>query len=121
MKIRIKGNAVRFRLTKMDVDKICTIGFCSEETNFNTSTFLYTVKTSETHEQLTANFENNTITMYLPIKESIGWKTDNRVGFRQEQILENGKKLALVLEKDFQCLDERGEDESDNYPNPKRT
>jgi hypothetical protein len=32
--------------------------------------------------------------------------------------MENGKELFLLLEKDFVCLDETIEDQSDNYPNP---
>ncbi|MFT5833421.1 MAG: hypothetical protein ACI97N_001048, partial [Cognaticolwellia sp.] len=44
---------------------------------------------------------------------------NNQVGFKYEMPLENGEILSLLLEKDFVCLDERGEDESDNYPNPK--
>lgn len=42
-----------------------------------------------------------------------------KVGFYHTQTLDDGQKLNLTLEKDFVCLDERSEDQSDNYPNPR--
>ena len=33
--------------------------------------------------------------------------------------LSNGDKFFLLLEKDFACLDNTHEDQSDKYPNPK--
>jgi hypothetical protein len=47
------------------------------------------------------------------------WDANDKVGFENTVSLKNGKTLHLLLEKDFTCLDDRGEDESDNYPNPK--
>ncbi len=37
----------------------------------------------------------------------------DEVGFENEQ-----GKLFLLVEKDFTCLDNVSEDQSDNYPNP---
>ena len=39
-------------------------------------------------------------------------------GFQHKQALSNGKELFLLVEKDFVCLDNTFEDQSDNYPNP---
>jgi len=41
------------------------------------------------------------------------WLVTDRVGF---EYYENG--LSLLIEKDFKCLDNVAEDQSDNYPNP---
>lgn len=65
-----------------------------------------------------ADFKNDTITMYLPEKDKLAWANSDRVGFQNTIVLENGKELFLLLEKDFVCLDETIEDQSDNYPNP---
>ena len=56
--------------------------------------------------------------MYLPEKDKLVWKKSDRVGFQHTMALEKGKELFLLLEKDFVCLDETIEDQSDNYPNP---
>jgi hypothetical protein len=119
MKIRIKGNAIRYRLTRSEVETFSKEGYYSETTVFNNNVFTYTLKAIDSIRDLTANFINNTITMYLPTSDSKSWAKNNRVGFEHRMLLENGNTLTLLLEKDFVCLDERGEDESDNYPNPK--
>ena len=43
----------------------------------------------------------------------------NKVGFSHIFVLNSGTKLKLLVEKDFVCMDETVEDQSDNYPNPK--
>jgi hypothetical protein len=46
------------------------------------------------------------------------WTDTDLVGFQHEYDLRNGTKLFLLVEKDFVCLDNTFEDQSDNYPNP---
>ncbi len=41
------------------------------------------------------------------------WSNSEQVGFEYNK---NG--LYLLVEKDFKCLDNVAEDQSDNYPNP---
>lgn len=40
------------------------------------------------------------------------------VGFNNKMPLDNGEHLFLLVEKDFVCLDNTFEDQSDNFPNP---
>tara|TARA_R110000744_G_scaffold106313_4_gene202629 strand:- start:1192 stop:1383 length:192 start_codon:yes stop_codon:yes gene_type:complete len=56
--------------------------------------------------------------MYLPEKDKLAWANSDRVGLQHTNLMENGKELFLLVEKDFVCLDETIEDQSDNYPNP---
>ena len=56
--------------------------------------------------------------MYLPEKDKLAWANSDRVGLQHTIVMENGKELFLLVEKDFVCLDETIEDQSDNYPNP---
>lgn len=119
MKIRIKGGSVRFRLTKTEVETFCKEGHYSEQTNFNFTTFNYKLQVKEGIEGLEAEFQNNTITLFLSKKKADKWMDETRVGYENHMTLKNGEKLHLLLEKDFICLDETIEDQSDNYPNPK--
>ena len=43
----------------------------------------------------------------------------NKVGFSHIFVLNSGTQLNLLVEKDFVCMDETVENQSDNYPNPK--
>ncbi|WP_430908343.1 DUF7009 family protein [Maribacter sp. 2-571] len=119
MKIRIKGNSMRYRLTKSEVQTFCETGFFKETTDFGTRTFTYAIATGEGEELLQATFEDATITLFLNEKERLGWADSAQVGFRHTMPLGDGRELTLLLEKDFVCMDESVEDQTDNYPNPR--
>tara|TARA_R100000789_G_scaffold41400_1_gene42927 strand:+ start:255 stop:623 length:369 start_codon:yes stop_codon:yes gene_type:complete len=118
MKIRIRGNSVRYRLTKNEVEQLCREKFIVEETNFSNLDFSYAIKVSHS-KNLEVNFANNQILLQIPEKLLQGWDTNNKVGFSHSVTTSNNKVIDLLLEKDFTCLEDRGEDESNNYPNPK--
>lgn len=119
MKIRIKDNAIRFRLTKSEVAEFCEKGCYESQTDFGDSKFVYGLRMKENVVELTAEFKSNTITLNIPKKMVADWNTNSNIGFENTLCLKNGKTLHLLVEKDFTCLDNRVEDESDNYPNPK--
>ena len=119
MKIRIKGNSVRFRLTKSEVNRLCEEGYIEEKTNFEASSFTYAVKASAKFDQLNAAFTSATILLYVPNVMLKGWNENDKVGFYHDQSITTGEDLRLTLEKDFVCMDQTLEDQSDNYPNPK--
>jgi len=112
MKIRIKGNSLRYRLTKSDVTTIIKDGRLEEETNFGHQTFRYALQTTTDYD-LSATFHDNRITLFVPHSMIDRLANTDEVGFENEQ-----GKLFLLVEKDFTCLDNVDEDQSDNYPNP---
>lgn len=119
MKIRIKGNSVRFRLTKTEVETFCETGKVSENTSFGDKTLTYTLESKQGIKVLEANYIKDSITLYLPIEQANGWATNTKVGFNNNVAWNNEQALSLLVEKDFTCLDNTIEDQSDNYPNPK--
>lgn len=119
MKIRIRGNSIRYRLTKSEVETFCKTGHFQESTDFGNTTFTYALEAKEGIALLDAQFEVNTITLFLEKRKSKNWFETNQIGFSHSLIKENGTELSLLLEKDFVCMDETLEDQSDNYPNPK--
>jgi hypothetical protein len=112
MKIRIKGNSLRYRLTRTEVEQFSTKGHIEETIDFGNSQLIYALKLSKGGE-LSANFKDNTITMHMPENIAKEWTGTDRVGFES-----NDGKIYLLVEKDFKCLDNVAEDQSDNYPNP---
>ncbi|WP_340200618.1 DUF7009 family protein [Ascidiimonas sp. W6] len=119
MKIRIKGNSVRFRLTKTEVETFAKTGIYEEHTYFGNKVFTYRLKAKDSISELYADFINDIITIYFPSSQSTIWATSNRVGFSNEVDWNDNNALSLLVEKDFTCLDSTIEDQSDNYPNPK--
>lgn len=112
MKIRIKGNSIRYRLTKTDVATFDRDGYLEEITSFGAQEFKYALKRSANAE-LTANFDNSCITIYMPLDMAYEWTNTDRIGFESTDT-----PLYLLIEKDFVCLDNVVEDQSDNYPHP---
>ncbi|MRI00172.1 hypothetical protein GH721_06435 [Kriegella sp. EG-1] len=119
MKIRIKGNSIRYRLTQSEVKTFCEIGYFEEQTQFLENTLVYSIKLSDSIQNIEAHFRSNKIELVIS-KSLIGeWATNEKVGFKYNYNLANGKILSILIEKDFTCLDNTIEDQSDNYPNPK--
>lgn len=118
MKIRIKGNSVRLRLTKTEIDTFKATGFLKEETQFGTGTFFYALKRDESASELKANYSDNCITVLVPAAMHDEWTNSDVVGYENKYATTASTSLFILIEKDFVCLDNTFEDQSDNYPNP---
>ena len=121
MKIRIKGNFVRYRLTQNEVKALAETGYLAETTCFGpgeAQTFVYALQTKDGTAGLEATFDGRTITMFIPADAARTWHREELVGFENTIEVAPGVSLGLLLEKDFVCLDESHEDQSDNFPNP---
>lgn len=119
MKIRIKGNSIRFRLTQSEVKQLSETGLVAETTQFEQTQFTYKVQLESKIQELEASFSENTIILKVPEADGNNWFDSDNVGFENTMSLKNGNQLHLLLEKDFACLENTTEDQSDNYPNPK--
>ena len=119
MKIRIKGNSVRLRLSRTAVEELCKNGRFEEQTRFPDGVFNYALQAVDTTDQMVASIRNNRIEIGISNSLVSGWSTNDKVGFHCMVSLENNEELSLLVEKDFVCMDETVEDQSDNYPNPK--
>lgn len=112
MKIRIKGNSLRYRLTKTDVEAFSANGYVEDSIDFGSQTLIYALQKNDSNN-LSAIFENNKITLFMPEAMVDEWTLTDKVGFEYRDA-----ELFILIEKDFKCLDDVAEDQSDNYPNP---
>ncbi|ETZ24730.1 hypothetical protein [Pedobacter sp. V48] len=112
MKIRIKGNSLRYRLTKSDVAKLGSEGFLEERSGFVGKTLVYAIETIN-GDVLSADYIGDRIVLSIPKTMVDELNNTERVGFNDL----NGP-VSLLIEKDFTCLDNVEEDQSDNFPNP---
>jgi len=120
VKLRIRDNTVRLRLTRGEVDCLRTQGIVASATGFpGGREFQYRVESSPAIVNPAAFFSDNTISVRLPETAVLAWATSDQVSLPGEQVLDDGTKLDILVEKDFACLAPReGEDESDMYPHP---
>lgn len=122
MKIRIKGNSIRLRLTKTDVRNLKETGRVDEKTVLgNEQLFSYSLLKDENADAISASFVNGSITVVLPKNESETLTETDEITVKGYQ--NNGEEgdLFLLIEKDLQCLDDTFEDQNDMYENPKTT
>ena len=119
MKLRIKGQSVRFRLAQNEVQQLLTKGKISASTFLGSKTLSYEILGVPGFRY---NFlcEEKKICIQVPIDSLNAWCTSDQISLLYE--LDDNKHLPplqILIEKDFKCLIERaGEDESDLYPNP---
>ena len=121
MKIRIKGNSIRYRVTQSEVALLAETGLLLEKTCFGPGAeqqFFYALETRDDIDHLHAAFQHNRITMFVPAQAAKIWPNEERIGFEQTIQVTPDTNLFLLLEKDFVCLDKTDEDQSDNYPHP---
>lgn len=112
MKIRIKDNSIRFRLTQSEVSELGKNGVVSSFTEFVDRPFIYVIEKTDESE-LSAAFIENKMVMKMPEAMVEEWISTDIVGFDGQAGL-----VKLLVEKDFVCIDNTMEDQSDNYPNP---
>lgn len=120
MKIRILGNSIRLRLSQTEVQHLSEKGKVEEQTQFGlapNSVLIYSILRKET-PTIHAAYSDNYIQIFLPNQMASDWAASDEVGLENHMPLGDGNALHILIEKDFKCLTERSEDESDLFPNP---
>ena len=122
MKLRVKNNSVRLRLTQGDVARFNDSGRVEEAIEFGIEPhqrFVYALETVAKTEMMRATIENNRITIFVPKAQADEWANTARVEMEAEQGIGGGKTLRLLIEKDFACLEPRaGETDADTFSHP---
>ena len=121
MKLRIKGNSLRIRLTRTEVEKFVNTGYLEEQTSFLENKFTYALQSMNDINEMAASFGQNKISIFVPANLLVDWPQNDVIGFNSNMPLTTTDSLYILIEKDFICLDETTEDQSDNYENPNKT
>ncbi len=116
MKLRIRGNSIRLRLTKSEVEQIKESGLVEEKTVFpNNQIFTYSISSTDSIDQIQAEFIPNNLKIFLPKSMAEKW-----VNSFEEGIYGEAENLQISVEKDFNCLKPRdGDEDKDTFPHPK--
>jgi hypothetical protein len=122
MKLRIKGNSIRLRLLRSEVEQFAEAGCLSEEVSFGDSELKYSLLMSSDDDTIRAEFTYNEIMIFVPQQAAREWVSNEQVGFETEQAVGPDKTLAIIIEKDFVCIDRPDDpDREDAFPNPNVT
>ena len=118
MKLRMHGNALRLRLNQSEVGQFSKTGWLEEAIEFaQGATLSYTLESLASVPAPRAVFHKGALKIQIPASVANAWVTSDQVGIQAEQPIGNGKHLAILIEKDFQCSHNPDLD-PDAYPNP---
>ncbi|MHC5537703.1 DUF7009 family protein [Singulisphaera rosea] len=125
MKLRIKGNSIRIRLDRRDIERLVRESRVVDAINFGPGLeFSYSVEVAPTpRERPEVAYGEGRITLRIDPADAIEWLEGDRVGFDHKQAV-NGGSIRVLLEKDFACIDRPAGEEDDDafaFPNPSLT
>jgi len=122
MKLRIRGDSIRMRLKRGEVDQIAAGASIVEETHFPNTVLTFRLDISE-NDDASASFNNGALVVSLPKSTVLDWAGSDEVSLVAEQKLSGEGSLSLLVEKDFSCLEPGHhrdcEDDADTFPHPR--
>ncbi len=119
MKLRIRGDSVRLRLSQSETVELAEAGAVTDSVGFSAGDRLeYGLEIGDVSAPV-ASFDRAGIRVKLPVDAVRKWLEPQEVTISAEQALGAGGVLSILIEKDFACLAPReGEEDSDAFPNP---
>lgn len=121
MKLRIKGNSLRLRVSRSEVTRLLD-GDCLEEIiRFSPepcAKFTYALQQDRLVVRPAVHYTENRVAVLIPADQANAWGITDEVGIAEDISLGDVGTLAILIEKDFACLDRSDEDNEDTFPNP---
>jgi hypothetical protein len=121
MKLRIRGDTIRLRLKRAEVDQIAAGISIVERTHFEDSVLTYRLDSSENND-ISARFDNGNLVVNLPKSKAADWASTGDVSLHAVQKISATVSLSLLIEKDFSCLEPGHHrdcaDDVDTFPHP---
>lgn len=125
LKLRIKGNSLRLRLLRPELDQLTRTGRVAETVRFAAqpeASLTYALERSAEAGDIEVRYRTGEVTVVLPESEAAQWAESDKVGLYGRVDLGNlgdGAALQVAVEKDFACLDRADEKNADAFPNPR--
>jgi hypothetical protein len=121
MKLRIKGNSLRLRVSRTEIERLLrrerledTIQFAPQAD----AKLTYALEQASSASLPTVRYTEGEITVVIPADLAETWCTTEMVGIAESVNLGAFGSLDLVIEKDFACLDRSEEENQDTFANP---
>lgn len=121
MKLRIKGNSLRLRVTRSELARLSAGESINEAIQFApepTAVFRYALVSSPETDQVRIRYRDGEITVTIAPEQMRVWGEESQIGIYATLDLGSAGPLEIAVEKDFACLDGRDEDNRDTFANP---
>jgi len=121
MKLRIKDNTLRFRVSRSDLARLLASGRIDATIHFapaQEARWTYAVEHRPEATEATLEYKTTEVVVVLSSAQTQAWEKSDQVGIYETCDLGQGEHLDLLVEKDFACLDLSDTDNDDTFPNP---
>jgi hypothetical protein len=121
MKLRIRENSLRLRVSPSEVARLIETGRIEETIHFaaeDDATLTYALEQVEALPELSVRYRPQEITVMVSTTEARRWAEGEGVGIYGD-VDAGSCRLALAVEKDFACLDGSERDNQDRFANPR--
>lgn len=121
MKLRIRANSLRLRITRPELDRLIREGRIEETIFFapdDGSRLAYSLEHTAAASVPTVRFVPPSLEVRIPTSQAQQWSLGEDVGIHATIDLGPKGSLDLLVEKDFACLHGSDEENRDAFPNP---
>ncbi|MGA9060387.1 MAG: hypothetical protein WB341_01850 [Terracidiphilus sp.] len=121
MKLRMKGNSLRLRVSRSELDRLMAGAGLEETIRFgpDPEAFLtYALESDADVSTATVRYGQQRIAVVLGKHRLQTWNEPSQVGIYTSVPIGSEGLLELIVEKDFACLHSSAEENHDIFPNP---
>ncbi|RPD41382.1 DUF7009 family protein [Chitinophaga barathri] len=118
MKIRIRGNSIRYRLDQADVARIRETGKVEEHTWIGAHALHFCIRSRENLFAPAVKLEGWGVHLGIPAPYFSQMLDTDETSLDFSLKNPDGSELKILVEKDFKCLTVRDEDDSQAFENP---
>jgi len=122
MKLRIKGNSLRLRVSPSEVTRLLETGRIEETIHFAPdpdARLTYALEHKPQTTAMTVRYTPQRVTVVVSSSAALQWANGREVGLYGETGTDSGT-LDLAVEKDFACLDKSDAENIDTFAHPKQ-
>lgn len=123
MKLRIRGNSVRLRVSKRELTALAEAGAAEDAIRFSPDTELRYRLEVKPGGAVEADLRPPVLRVAVPKERVDQWLRPDQVSIEATQAIGGGEMLRILVEKDYTCLAPRSdgeEDDSDLFANPSK-
>lgn len=121
MKLRIKGDSLRLRVSRSELDRVLHGERVEDTIHFSMSPdaqLTYGLESALQSEPVRIECGPQNVTVLLSKEQTTIWERDSEIGVYGSIEVGQSGSLQVSIEKDFACLDRSDEENADTFINP---
>jgi hypothetical protein len=122
MKLRIKGNTLRIRVSRSELAKLLGGERVEDAIQFTSapeSRLTYSLQAAPQSKAIAIEWKPQWVTVSISKERMNKWALESEVGIYEAIHLGPAGSLAVTIEKDFACLDGSDGENADSFDNPR--